>query len=56
MYILIKIIVQFFESKIPERVLLTGAKEQKFHTECEGRMYGLSLLQFLCFESLHYDI
>ena len=49
MYILIKIIVQFFERKIPERVLLTGAKEQKFHTQCEAKMYGLSLLAIFMF-------
>ena len=45
----IKIIVQFFECKIPERVLLTGAKEQRFHTECEAKMCRLSLLAIITF-------
>ena len=57
----IKIIVQFFESQIPERVLLNGAisicrRFPTFFHRFEAKMCGLSLLAFLLFEYLHYDI
>ena len=61
--ILIKIIVQFFESKIPERVLPTGAISicrskgfQRFHTGVKLRCAACLSLQFLRFEYLHCDI
>ena len=41
LFILIKIIVQFFECKIPERVLLMFSKASHL---CEAKMCGLSLL------------
>ena len=58
---LIKIIVQFFEGKIPERVLLTGQFQyangfQRFHPGEKLRRATYLSLQFLRFEYLHYDI
>ena len=52
--ILIKIVVQFFECKIPERVLLTGAistcrRFSKVSHRCEAEMCGLSLLAISTF-------
>ena len=41
LFILIKIIVQFFECKIPERVLVMFSKASHL---CEAKMCGLSLL------------
>ena len=57
----IKIIVQFFECKIPESVLLNGAisicrRFSKVSHWFEAKMCGLSLLAILRFERLHYDI
>ena len=50
-FILIKIIVQFFECKIPERVLLTGAISirKKFSIVSHWYEAGLSLLAFFTF-------
>ena len=59
--IVITIIVQFFECKIPERVLPTGAISickkgfQRFHTGVKLRCAACLSLQFLRFEYLHYD-
>ena len=52
--VLIKIIVQFLECKIPERVLLTGVRSicktfSKVSHRCEAKMYGLSLLAIFTF-------
>ena len=57
----IKIIVQFFECKIPERVLLNGAisicrRFSKVHTGLRLRCAACLSLKFLLFEYLHYDI
>ena len=53
-YILIKILVQFFDCKIPERVLLTGAiskckRFSKVSHLCEAKKCGLSLLAIFSF-------
>ena len=55
----IKIIVQFFECRIPERVLqqyqyVEGF--QRFHTGLRLRCAACLSLQFLLFEYIHYDI
>ena len=52
--ILITIIVQFFQRKIPERVLLNGAisicrRFSKVSHRFEARMFGLSLLPIFTF-------
>ena len=59
----IKIIVQFFECKIPERVLLNGAilmcrRFSKASHWFEAEMCGLSLLAFFStfWVYIHYDI
>ena len=58
----IKIIVQFFECRIPERVLLNGAISicrlgfQRFHTGLRLTCAACLSLQFLLFEFIHYDI
>ena len=49
-----KIVVQFFDCKIPERVLLTGAiskckRFSKVSHLCEAKMCGLSLLAIFSF-------
>ena len=53
-FILIKIIVQFFECQIPERVLVTGdvstcKRFSKVSHRCEAKMCGLSLLAIFTF-------
>ena len=53
-FILIKIIVQFFECQGPEKVLLTGdisigKRFSKGSHRCEAKMCGLSLLAIFTF-------
>ena len=54
-------VLSFFECKIRERVLLTGAisicrRFSKASHRCEAKMFGLSLLANFTFLAIHYDI
>ena len=56
-----KIIVQFFECKIPERVLPNEAisicrRFSKVSLRFEAKMCGLPLLAIFLFEYIHYDM